>query len=111
MKIIERIKQAVCPAHQISRNERAFTFQNIGKIFAFDKLHYQKIAVIFGEIIRNVRQNRMLKAVQQTRFSLEGDGKLIIFIKSFLDRHETIEALVNGAINRAHSARADLVFN
>ena len=101
----ERIEQLIGPGHNlIARKRSGLLRDNLSQVHAGDKLHYQKRAFAFREIVTHAWQRWMTELRQQPCFLLELPAQAIVNRKSLLQGHGRIESLIHCFVNSAHAA-------
>ena len=112
MQVVERVQKLIRPGqYLIGRKGALLDCQHMGKIFAGDELHHQKLTLTFSEVIANTRQRGMVHARKQPCFSLKLLPQTLISKERLLQCHSGIKTFVNRLVNRAHSPLTELPYD
>src|SRR6185295_988986 len=109
VEINQRIKYLVSPGNYgVSRKWPGLLGNHLSQVLTFNKLHHQKSAIAFGKVVANPRQNEMIQPGHQARLALELFPQLRVTCERLFQRHGVTEPEVDGFINGAHPAFAEV---
>ena len=74
-------------------------------------MHHEKLAVGFGKMVADPRQRGMMQTSQQARLAFELFAQSFVSKKRFFQCNSGIETLIDGLVDGAHAALAELAHN
>src|SRR5688572_14227740 len=111
VEVVQPVEQIQGPPHHGIEREAFASLQNFRKILPLDVLHHEEVPLPLGEVVRHVREQRVVQPVQQSCLPLEGLRQILIAIEGFFNGYGGSELLVGGSVNRTHTAHAYLVLD
>ena len=109
VKIVERIEQLIRPRQNLIRRKRtSFTSHHLREIIAWDKLHYEELAIAFRKMVAHARQRGMVQTCKKSRLTLELFAQAFVGKQCFLQRNGGIETLIDRLVDSTHTALSEL---
>src|SRR5690242_271714 len=109
VQIIERVEQLIRPRqHLVGGKRTSFTRHHLRQVVAGDVLHHEKLPVGFGKMVADARQRGMMQTCEQPRFAFELFAQTFVGKERLFQRDGGIETLIDGFIDGAHAALAEL---
>src|ERR1044072_289669 len=109
MQIIESITKLIGPTENIVRREGAVAaFLHFEQVFAGNKLHHQKLAIAFIEMIAHSRQSLMVQTGEQARLTLKLFSQSFVSEQGLFESDHCIQSLIKRLVNCAHTALPEL---
>src|SRR5207245_2166308 len=107
VQVIERVAKLIRPTqHFVLRESPLAARLHLKQILARDKLHHQKLAVVFCEMVADARQRLMMKPRKQARLALELLAQSLVSKERFFKSYDGIKPLIDRFVDRAHAALA-----
>src|SRR5688572_10037641 len=97
VKVVERIEQLIRPGQNLIGGKRtSLTRHHLRQIVAGDKLHHEKLTVVFRKVVADAWQCGMVQTSKKPRLTLELFAQTLIGKQRFFQGNSGIETLIDG---------------
>src|SRR5262245_30539595 len=101
MQLIKGIEEIFCPLDHLLNGKRPLSdAHQVSEVMTRDKLHDEKLAISFGEIVCDFWKRRMAKIGEQLRFALKRTQVALADDQGLFDGNDAIEGLIDRLIYR-----------
>src|SRR6185369_3287403 len=105
VQVIKRIEQLICPRQNLVRGKRAaLASHHLRQVIAGYELHDEKLSISFRKMVADARQRRMMQSREESCLTFELLPQSLFGKQRLFERDCGIETLVDGLVNRTHTA-------